>query len=127
MTSFERQNEAKGHRFNVNGKESVSLRDIVNVLERSLGRNEGATKQSLQLPFFEYLEEIFVGIAHDRNMVNFAKEFDRVNPNLAHDDFFQKFHLHHQNTLEKEYIERHLVEDELIQPILSNYKLTSLD
>jgi hypothetical protein len=111
----------------VNGKENATLRDIVNLLERSLGKTEGSTKQSLLLPFVEYVEEFFVGIAHDRNMVNFAKEFNNSQPNLTTNDFFHKFNLQHQNSLEKEYIERNLSVEELVHPILSNYKLTSLD
>jgi hypothetical protein len=126
-TSFARLSEAKGQRFNLNGKQGATLKDIISVLERSLGLNDGSTKSASLIPGVEFVEEFFVGITHDRNMIRFAKEFDANQPNLRANDFFEKFHLTHQNTLEKEYVEKHLQDGDLIHPISSNYKLSSLD
>lgn len=127
LTSFERLSEAKGQVFNVNGKESATLRDVIGVLERSLNKGEGSTKRGFSIPLLEHVEEFFVGITHDRNMIRFAQEFDSVNPNLDANDFFKKFHLTHQNTLEKEYTQQFLSDQELVFPVHANYKLTSLD
>ena len=77
LTSFEKLNEVKGHKFNVNGKESTTLRDVVTILERSLGRAEGSTKLARLIPGVEFVEEFFVGIAHDRNLIRFAQTFDK--------------------------------------------------
>ena len=102
-TAFEKLNETKGKKFNVNGHESATLGDIITILENSLSKAEGSTKKGHNIPGLEFIEEIFVGIAHDRNMIRFAHEFDKEQPNLEVNDFFKAFHLQHQNTLEKEY------------------------
>ena len=126
-TSFEKLNEAKGKKFNVNGHESATLRDIITVLENSLAKAEGSTKKKYTLPLVEFVEEFFVGITHDRNMIRFAEEFDKLQPSLEASDFFKAFHLQHKNSLEKEYKEKQIQNEELVHPIYSNYKMVSLD
>ena len=98
-TAFEKIDETKGKKFNVNGHESATLGDIISVLETSLAKVEGSTKKGYNLPGVEFIEEFFVGIAHDRNMIRFAHEFDKLQPSLEANDFFKTFHLQHQNTL----------------------------
>lgn len=84
----------------------------------------------LRLNLSDYFEEFFVGITHDKNMRNMAEYFDAHRPNLSEGnaDFFQEFGLSHKKTLENEYGQGNRIrEEDLVFPIFSNYKMTSLD
>ena len=61
--------------FKVRGADKVSITDLLHLVERSCGKDEGSTKQQVRIPFLkmsEFAEEWFVGITHDRNKIGRA-------------------------------------------------------
>lgn len=62
-------------------------------------------------------------------MARFAEYFETHRPDLEKEgaDFFNKFGLAHLKTLDQEYSGRQITEEQLVTPIFSNYKMTSLD
>ena len=101
-------------------------------IEASLGNAQGSTKLTksfLRLNLSDYIEEFFVGITHDKNMARFAEYFEYERPDLERQspDFFTKFNLTHQATLDQYYKQSAIREDDLVFPIFTNYKMTSLD
>ena len=76
MTHF---NDVKGKNFIVQGKEEVTLKEILGILESALTKGEGSTKLSnsfLRLNLSDYVEEFFVGITHDKNFRRLAEYFE---------------------------------------------------
>lgn len=84
----------------------------------------------LRLNISDYVEEFFVGITHDKNMRNMAEYLDAHRPNLdeGNADFLQEFSLTLNKSLSDEYgLNNRIKEEDLVFPIFSNYKMTSLD
>jgi len=83
----------------------------------------------LRLNLSDFVEEFFTGITHDKNFRNMAQYFDTRKPNLleGRTDFFQKHGLKHSKDLADTYKGAQLHEEDLVHPIFSNYKMTSLD
>jgi hypothetical protein len=77
----------------------------------------------------DFVEEFFTGITHDKNFRNMAEHFDTHKPNLTEGrtDFFQKHGLKHSKDLSDTYKGAGIREEDLVFPIFSNYKMTSLD
>lgn len=121
----------KGSNLTLNGCEDLTLRSILDTLERSVGKDVGSTgkkKSLLGLGFSDHIEEFFIGIAHDKNMARMADFFEEnSNINLKENDFFGKFNL--QNTLKFSdfYKGKRIQEEELVFPLFSNYKAVTLD
>jgi nucleoside-diphosphate-sugar epimerase len=94
LTQFD---SVKGKRFTVNGAQSLSLSDILHLIEKSVGRQEGNTSLSTSLGISDFFEEFFVGIAQDKNMARFAEFMDAHNPNLEEGspDFHSHFNVGH--------------------------------
>ena len=72
-------NDVKGKNFIVQGKEQVTLKEILGILESALAKGEGSTKLSnsfLHLNLSDYVEEFFVGITHDKNFRRLAEYFE---------------------------------------------------
>lgn len=81
----------------------------------------------MRLNLSDYVEEFFVGITHDKNMRRLAEFFDQHQPHLVSEgnpDFFHKFGLHQTKSIREGGSKK---EEELVLPIFSNYKMTSLD
>lgn len=101
----------------------------MHIAEAAVGKGEGQTKlhkSLLRLNLSDYVEEFFVGITHDKNMRRLAEVFEAEQPDLSqgNPDFFQQFGLSHKESIRDSPKVR---EEELILPIFSNYKMTSLD
>ena len=67
---------------------------MLKVVEGGVGRTDTKLKKPLfNIGISDFVEEFFVGIAHDKNMVRMAKFFEQ-NQHLAHElrdnDFFGK-------------------------------------
>ena len=104
----------------------------MHLFENACEKTEGSTKLGkslLGLNVSDYIEEFFVGITHDKNMGRMATYFDTEVPDLEVDspDFFKKFNLTQQKTLEKTYRDADIKEENLVFPIFTNYKMVSLD
>lgn len=133
QTAFSSFDRAKGKRFIVQGKEELTLKELLHHIEQSVGRSQGETKLTnslLRLDLSDYIEEFFVGITHDKNMRRMAEYFDTQRPDITqHEgDFFSEFNLSHQKTVSDVYGSNHKIrEEELVHPIFTNYKMTSLD
>ena len=54
-------------RFHLNGGETMTLRQIMNALEKRAGRNEGDVKGPM-IPVFDYFWDFWVGTTSDVNM-----------------------------------------------------------
>ena len=81
----------QGHNYNVNGQEHYSLQDILSLLEESVGAVKGHTSKQSSFGISSIIEEFFVGIAHDKNMANMAKFYDKNREHHADNgpDFFK--------------------------------------
>jgi hypothetical protein len=52
---------------------------MLSILEKAIGKADGSTKLSkpfLRLGLSDFIEEFFVGIAHDKNMARMATFFE---------------------------------------------------
>lgn len=106
----------------------MTLKDILHLVEKSVGRDSTALKGSLLgLGLSDYLEEFFTGITHDKNMARMAEYMDANMPQFDMQDFFQKFNLQHKENIGEYFGGKKLKEEELVFPIFSNYKMVSLD
>ena len=58
-----------------------------------------------------------------------AQYFDKVKPNLleGRTDFFKAHGLNHSKDLKDTYTGAQISDEQLVHPIFSNYKMTSLD
>lgn len=68
------------------GKDEVTLQELLYTLESSLGKDSGSTKlvkSFLRLNLSDYLEEFFVGITHDKNFRRLAENFEAHKPDLT--------------------------------------------
>jgi uncharacterized protein YbjT (DUF2867 family) len=128
-TALAKFDQAKGQRFTVNGAQSASLKDILHLIEKSVGKQEGNTSLSTSLGISDFFEEFFVGIAQDKNMARFAEFMEANHPNLedGSPDFHQHFGVNHEQKLAEFYSSTRLREEDLLHPIFSNYKMASLD
>ena len=130
-TALSNFNNVKGQNFLVNGEHEHTLNEILHLLEGAVGKGAGQTslsKSILRLNLSDYVEEFFVGITHDKNMRRLAEFFDQHQPHLVTEgnpDFFHKFGLHQTKSIRQQ--AETLKEEELVLPIFSNYKMTSLD
>lgn len=69
--------EVKGKKFSVNGQQNVTLNELLQFAERSVGRDNTRLRGSfLGLHLSDYVEEFFTGITHDKNMARMAEFFD---------------------------------------------------
>lgn len=128
MSNFD---EAQGQRYSVSGKEELNLKEILAVLEGAVGKAQYSTKLAnslLRLNLSDYVEEFFVGITHDKNMRRMAEYYESHKPNLTENnpDFFSKFNLTHSQSIHDAY-QTKIREEDLVFPIFTNYKMTSLD
>ena len=79
---------------NLNGNESVTLREIVDLLEKAAEYEEGSTKlvkTRFNLAFGDLIQEFFTGVSHDRNMGYMAQYFEEkkyLADRLNQKDFF---------------------------------------
>jgi hypothetical protein len=115
--------------LNVNGKDQVSLKQLIEHIARSVGKNTGDIKQTkslLNLDLSDYVEEFFTGIAHDKNIRRLAEYFEAYKPVFDNADLFKELSLSHKSSVQQVYAKK-VSEEELIHPIFSNYKMTSLD
>lgn len=126
-TAFSRIADAKGQRWTVNGSQSVTLNDILHMIEKQVGR-EG-TRLSGNLGLSDFIEEFFTGITHDKNMARMAEFFDTHSVNLEGDapDYHKKFGINQSVNLDSYFGGKKVKEEDLIFPIFSNYKMVSLD
>ena len=69
---------SKHGKFSLCGSEEMTLREIMNALERQAGRDEGAVRGPL-IPTFDYFWDFFVGTTSDKNMSRMA-HFYEENP-----------------------------------------------
>ena len=61
------------------GADEVNMRELINLIEKSCGIEEGKTKPQFLLPLFpvtRMIEEILVGMAADTNMVEMIDHFN---------------------------------------------------
>jgi hypothetical protein len=95
----------KGQKFNINGADSLTLRDMLNMIESGCGKGEGSTGLKKCIGLSEHIEEFFVGIAHDRNLARMASFYNTHQPDMRADDFFAKFNLTHSESF-KDYFKK---------------------
>lgn len=65
--------------FSVRGDEKLSIKNLLNLVEKASDKEEGSTKALRKIPLLklsEMAEEFFVGITHDRNMRLLATHFE---------------------------------------------------
>lgn len=126
-TAFSRIADAKGQRWTVNGSQSVTLNDILHMIEKQVGR-EG-TRLSGNLGLSDFIEEFFTGITHDKNMARMAQYMDAHTPNFeaGAPDFNQKFGLTPKVSLQDFFGGKKVKEEDLVFPIFTDYKMVSLN
>lgn len=129
-TALNNTEEVKGKKFSVSGTETVTMNELLHLLEKQVGKDSGSTSLKgslLGLGLSDYVEEFFTGITHDKNMGRFAEYMDSHRPNIEADDFFSKFGLAHSCDVKQYVANKKVREDDLVFPIFSNYKMVSLD
>jgi hypothetical protein len=133
--AFGKFGEVKNNKYTLGGSKDFTLAQIVNVLEEASGKGAGSTKlrgSLLGLGLSDFVEEFFVGIAHDKNFVRMAKFYER-NPYLAEtltkDDFFAKTGLKNGPALDEVFGAgaNKLQETDFVFPLFTDYKLVSLN
>lgn len=119
----------KGSISNVNGSEDVTIKEILETLEVSVGKNKGNTKAQTSLGgLSDYVQEFFVGISHDRNLTRLAEHFEsHPSINLKENDFFGKLNLQNKHSFRQNYKDGEIKVEELVSPIFTAYKGVSLD
>ena len=76
-TAYNEMNELKGHKYTLSGEKGYTLSEMLSVLEGSCGQNKTKLSSSfLGLRLTDFVEEFFVGIAHDKNMGKMAEFFE---------------------------------------------------
>lgn len=130
-TALERTSEVKGKRFNVNGAKSITLNELLHLVEKSVGKESGSTKLKgslLGLGLSDYVEEFFTGITHDKNMGRMAEYMDSHTPNFdaGAPDFFKQLGIEQKVSLQT-YFSKNVKEEDLVFPIFTDYKMVSLD
>jgi nucleoside-diphosphate-sugar epimerase len=128
LTNFK---AVKGQNYLVNGAEEATLNDLLHVLEAVVGKAEGSTKLSKSLlNVSDYVEEFFVGIAHDKNFRRLGEYFETYRPDLAEGrvNYHEKHGLARLSTgIRPTYQALKLREEDLVFPTFSDYKMVSLD
>jgi hypothetical protein len=127
-----KSSEVQGQRFSVNGEQGITLNDLLHLIERQVGKDQGSTSLKgslLGLGLSDYVEEFFTGITHDKNMGRFAEYMDAHTPNLeGHSpDFHRKFGLAHKVKVQDYFGAKTIKESDLVFPIFTDYKMVSLD
>jgi hypothetical protein len=117
-------NGGKSGKFSLNGSESMTIRQIMNALETSAGRNEGSVSGPM-IPVFDYMWDFFTGTTSDKNMSRMV-EFYENNLHLANDStpawssspsvHFHDFYAKHQ-----------LREEEYSHPTMGSYRCAHTD
>lgn len=80
--AFSHISDLKGGKYTLSGSTSLTLHEIVKTLEEASGKGNTATKSPLlNIGLSDFVEEFWVGFAHDKNMVRMAKFFE-LNPEL---------------------------------------------
>lgn len=92
--SLSNADKVKGTNLTLNGSEDYTLKDILTVLEQSVSKDQGSTRTKKSFGLTDYIEEFFVGIAHDKNMARMSDFFEANSSiNLKENDFYGKFNL----------------------------------
>jgi uncharacterized protein YbjT (DUF2867 family) len=65
-------NAGHGH-FSLRGSQEVSLKQLVNLIEKSLGKEAGSTSASKNFKVTQLLEEFFTGMTVHQNLKNLAE------------------------------------------------------
>ena len=104
--------------------------DIVQILEENAGHAKNSTKtRQSRIGFSDFIEEFFVGIAHDKNMSRLATFFEKnpqLKQSLRDNDFFAKVGKTNEVSFD-EFYKKKIEESDLVFPIFTDYKLVALD
>lgn len=68
-----------GNQLKVRGDEKISIKNFLRLIEHSCDKTPGATKALSKVPLLklsEIVEELLVGITHDRNMRLMLQHFE---------------------------------------------------
>lgn len=80
---FGKIQELKGQVYSLNGSKELKLSEMLKILEDTNNKqNTKKYRPFLGIGLTDFVEEFFVGITHDKNMVRMAKFFEQ-NPYLA--------------------------------------------
>ena len=119
--------------FALRGSEEVSTRELLNLVEQSVGVESGKTTAQFELPVFpltRMLEEFFVGMATDTNMAEMVAFFDQnQDAPVTGADFWQATGTSAEENLHQ-FFKSHRVsqEDEsLLLPTFGGYKFNMAD
>ena len=128
-TALAKINDVKGQRFTVNGNDQATLKQLMALCEKSVGKAEGSTQLAGNMGLSDLVEEFFVGITHDKNMARMAEFMDNTKPNLEEGcpDFHKQMQLNLTQSLNDFYGQTKFKPEDLVCPIFTNYKMVSLD
>jgi hypothetical protein len=122
--------EHNGKRFSVNGSTSITLNELLHLIEKQVGRDSGSTKTRGSLfGLSDVIEEFFTGITHDKNMGRFAEFMEQHTPSIeaGSPDLFKTVGLKEKRSLADYFSQQKVKEEDLVFPIFTNYKMVSLD
>jgi len=123
--------ENAGHgQFAVRGEEELSIKQLVNVIEKACGKPEGHTKAKRTLPFeiSTIIEEFFTGITHDTNMTRLIDTQASGVETISGANFWEASELSPEQKLSQFYRYHAIQELEVAAfPTFAAYKQVSLD
>ena len=115
----------KGGKWNLNGSEKMTLRQIMNTLERQAGRNEGGTSGPM-IPVFDYMWDFFTGTTSDVNMSRMV-EFYENNPHLAAEHSANPWSTGATVSFSQYYKSKQLREEDFSHPTFGAYRCAHTD
>jgi len=112
-------------RFSVNGSDSLTLREIMDTLEKSAGKNPGSTRGPLY-PAFDYMWDFFTGNTNDVNLSRMV-DFYEKNPSLAQEHAANPWGSEATVGFENYYSKTQVEEEHYAHPTMGAFKCAHLD
>ena len=118
--------DSRPGRFTLSGPEQLTLKEIVNIVEKSAGKLPNSTKNPM-LPPFDYVWDFFFGTSADVNMsrmVEFLEQNTQIEQEFTHDQFGD---LSLETKLGDYFKEKPVKEEDYAHPTMFSYRLTNTD
>lgn len=123
-----------GKQLKVRGDEKISIKDFLRLIEHSCDKTPGATKALPKVPLLklsEIVEELFVGITHDRNMRIMLQHFEdnELDCPCPGTDFWETSGLARKEKLSAfyQYHRYHDTDETMATPTFGHYKQVDLN
>ena len=111
--------------FALRGGDSIDIKSLLGLIEKSCGKEEGSTKALREipgLPLGRMLEEFFTGICQDTNMAEMVWTFNQGGDPVPGNDYWSASGTQPEQRLGDWYGANLFEEEDLIRPSFGSYK-----